>query len=177
MIYLTFDDGPNPIVTSWVIEELEKYKAKATFFCVGQNASNYPFVIQKLLENGHRIGNHTYNHLKGWSVENDAYIANVKQAIPVTSEILFRPPYGRIKRKQAATLKSQGFRIIMWSLLSCDYLKNLNVQKSLNALIHNAKAGSIVVFHDSDKAFENMKRILPPFLKEMTTRGYIFDTL
>jgi peptidoglycan/xylan/chitin deacetylase (PgdA/CDA1 family) len=176
-IYITFDDGPDAAETPFVLNELQKFNAKATFFCVGQNAERYPQLMQDIINKGHRIGNHTHNHLKGWKNNHQDYIQNIYKAAQHTSSDLFRPPYGRIKRNQARMLLSKNYRIVMWSLLSCDYLPNLNAEKSLNALLKHSKAGSIVVFHDSKKSSKNLRAILPAYLREMHDRGFTFAAL
>ena len=176
-IYLTFDDGPHPEITSWVAQELQKVNYRGTFFCVGENAQLYPQVIADLKAEGHAIGNHTHNHIKGWNTESTVYLANTLAASTSTSDSLFRPPYGRITASQAKLLRRSGFKIIMWNLLSCDYLKDLNTNKALSALMRNTKPGSIVVFHDSEKAFENLKQLLPPYLQFLSKQGYISEAL
>lgn len=176
-IFLTFDDGPQPEITEFILEELNKYNAKATFFCVGENVERYPEIAKSILNNGHTMANHTYNHLKGWNTSAQEYLSNVKLAAGIIHSNLFRPPYGRISRKQIALIKSAGYRIIMWNLLSCDYLKDLDKEKSLTKLIANTKPGSIIVFHDSLKAMENVKWILPRFLDKMTHQGFNFSPI
>ncbi|MBL7812546.1 MAG: polysaccharide deacetylase family protein [Bacteroidetes bacterium] len=176
-IFLTFDDGPHPVATPWVLETLAPFQAKATFFCVGENVSRYPEIAEQLKSAGHSIGNHTYNHLKGWNVPDQEYLVNTRKAGENTSNKLFRPPYGRIRRSQAKMLQEDGFRIIMWSLLSCDYLQKLNREQSLNTLCRCSKPGSLVVFHDSARALENMQWILPRYLQEMHDRGFTFAAL
>lgn len=160
-----------------MLEQLAQHEAKATFFCVGENAHKYPEIIKAIREHGHSIGNHTYNHLKGWSVSSSEYLENTMQAAALTSGNLFRPPYGRITQKQAGLLNESGFRIVMWTQLSCDYMTSLDIKKSLNSLIKNAKPGNIVVFHDSEKALHNLNVLLPQYLSEMTRLGYQFKAL
>lgn len=171
-VYLTFDDGPHPEITRWVIETLAAFEAKATFFCVGENAQKYPDIIRLVQKNGHKTGNHTHNHLKGWENPDADYIENVKKASTPLPGNLFRPPYGRIRPSQAKKLRNMGFEIVMWSLLSCDYDPKLNREKSLNKLIKHTRNGSIVVFHDSEKAFENLQFILPPYLEFLKKNGF-----
>ena len=171
-VYITFDDGPHPEITPWVIEKLAKYGAGATFFCVGENAQKFPEILKLIEKNGHKIGNHTFNHLKGWGKSDEVYIENVKKASANLPGKLFRPPYGRIRMSQAKKLRQIGYNIIMWSLLSCDYDPKLNRKKSLNNLIKYTENGSIVVFHDSEKAFENLKILLPAYLEFLKTNGY-----
>jgi len=150
---------------------------KATFFCVGENAKKYPEIISKILVEGHGIGNHTYNHIKGWKTKDLDYVKNAIKASAYIKSNLFRPPYGRITRNQGALLKAKGFRIIMWNLLSCDYLASLDKEKSLSALVEGSKSGSIIVFHDSEKAAENLYWILPRYLEALHTRGLNWSAL
>ncbi len=170
-VYLTFDDGPHPEITPWVLNELDKQNAKATFFCVGDNAKKFPETYQHILAAGHQTGNHTMHHLKGWKTIDEIYIDNVEQCAHYVDSILLRPPYGRIKKSQIAKLKN-NFRIIMWSLLSCDFEKNLNTAKALEGLKKNTKSGSIVVFHDSVKAEKNLKILLPLYLQFLNEKGF-----
>ena len=189
VIYLTFDDGPNPEITAWVMDELKKHQIKATFFCVGDNLKKFPEVAKKLLTEGHQIGNHTMHHIKGWKHKNVDYLKDIEDCDTEIRKIheqmndekaqprLFRPPYGQIKPSQIKRLRTIGYEIIQWSNLSCDYDKRLNCEKSLSALVKNAKPGSIVVFHDSEKAENQLKKILPRYLKALLADGYTFQTL
>lgn len=176
-LYLTFDDGPEPEITPWILDLLAQYNAKATFFCVGENAQRNPEIIQRILKEGHSLGNHTHNHLKGWNTKDAQYVQNTIKASKSTSNKLFRPPYGRIKKTQIHLLKALGYKIIMWNQLSCDYLQNLNTDKSLQTLIKHASPGNIVVFHDSIKASKNVTKILPLYLEAMTKAGYTFKAI
>lgn len=175
-IFLTFDDGPDEEVTPWVLHILEKYNAKATFFVVGENYQRQPATADALLQNGHKIANHTFNHLKGWQVNDRNYLDNVWKCRNTinSGNKLFRPPYGRIKRSQIQKLRE--FDIIMWSHLSWDFAKGMKVDKSIKAL-SKAPPGSILVFHDSKKSFPNLKQILEPILINLHTRGLKFETL
>ncbi|MBX9852517.1 MAG: polysaccharide deacetylase family protein [Cytophagaceae bacterium] len=189
IIYLTFDDGPIPEITEYVLEELEKFKVKATFFCVGDNIRKYPDVFKKILPYGHAIGNHTFNHLNGWKTDDDAYIDNVQRCETIMSEIraelihnsqfkihnLFRPPYGLIKKSQIKRLP--GYQIIMWDVLTGDFNKDLSAEKCLHKSIKYTKKGSIVIFHDSIKAEKNLRYALPRFLDHFISQGYRFETL
>ena len=189
VIYLTFDDGPNPEITAWVMDELKKHQIKATFFCVGDNLRKFPEVAKRLLTEGHQIGNHTMHHIKGWKYNNDDYLEDVENCEKEIRKIqeqfenktaqsrLFRPPYGQIKPSHIKLLRERGYEIIQWSDLSCDYDKHLNCEKSLSALVKNAKSGSIVVFHDSEKAEHQLKQILPSYLEAMLAEGFTFETL
>ncbi len=180
-IYLTFDDGPIPEVTEFVMETLEKYQAKATFFCIGDNISKNPSIFQQILKDGHSVGNHTFNHLRGWATEDVAYLENV---VKCQTEIqknghhtkLFRPPYGRIKRKQANVLLSD-YEIVMWDVLSGDFSQNLSPETVLKKTIKHTEAGSIVLFHDSIKANKRMSYALPRFLEHFSTQGFQFSKL
>ncbi len=189
VIYLTFDDGPHPEITAWVINELKKHQIKATFFCVGDNLKKHPETAKQLLTEGHQIGNHTMHHIKGWKHKNVDYIKDIEDCDTEIRKIheqlndekaqprLFRPPYGQIKPSQIKLLRAKGYEIIQWSDLSCDYDKHLNCEKSLSALVKNAKPGSIVVFHDSEKAENQLKQILPSYLEAMLAEGFTFETL
>ena len=180
-IYLTFDDGPIPEVTEFVLEILEKYQAKATFFCIGDNISKHPKIFQKILNSGHSVGNHTFNHLRGWATDDVTYLENV---VKCKTEIqknghhtkLFRPPYGRIKRKQANALLPD-YEIVMWDVLSGDFSQNLSPETVLKKTIKHTEAGSIVLFHDSVKANERMSYTLPRFLEHFSTQGFQFSKL
>jgi peptidoglycan/xylan/chitin deacetylase (PgdA/CDA1 family) len=189
VIYLTFDDGPHPEITAWVMDELKKHQIKATFFCVGENLKKHTETAKQLLTEGHQIGNHTMHHIKGWKHKNGVYLNDIENCETEIREIheqldiekaqpgLFRPPYGQIKPSQIKLLRNKGYEIIQWSDLSCDYDKHLNCEKSLSALVKNAKPGSIVVFHDSEKAEHQLKQILPSYLEAMLAEGFTFETL
>ncbi len=175
-IYLTFDDGPHPEISMWVSEQLERYKMPATFFCVGENAKKHPEILETLLSKGHKTGNHTMHHLKGWNTDNTLYMKDVYECSKWVKSDLFRPPYGRIKKQQIEALSEQ-YRIVMWSVLSLDFDKKLNPDKALQGLKKKTKNGSIVVFHDSVKAENNLKYILPRYLDYLNEKGYICKTL
>lgn len=174
-LFLTFDDGPHPEITPWVLGQLKEFGAKATFFCVGDNVRKYPEVYQQILKENHAVGNHTFHHLNGWKTETTDYLKDVSLAENYIQSNLFRPPYGRIKRSQAKQLAGK-YRIIMWDRLSMDYLAQLNTEESL-AQMKKVKKGSIVVFHDSEKAFQNLKVLLPQLLSYYQQQGYSFQTL
>ena len=182
-IYLTFDDGPTPEITEWVLEELQKYNAKATFFCIGHNIQKYPEIFPKVIEKGHSIGNHTFNHLNGWKTPINEYIENVSlcqsEILNLQSQIcnLFRPPYGKIKLSQSKKLRKFGFKIIMWDVLSADYDQTISPEKCLVNVLRNVKSGSIIVFHDSIKAFPNLEYTLPKALEILTKRGFLFERI
>ena len=180
-IYLSFDDGPHPEITLFVLEELEKYKAEASFFCVGHNVALYPNVYKKILENGHVVGNHTYNHPNGWETSTKEYLEDVAAASKHIETNLFRPPYGRIKSQQAKGLKkamnNENTRVIMWDVLSLDFDTSFSPQQCLRNVMKNSANGSIVVFHDSEKAFTNLRYSFPEAIKQLAEQGYQFKKL
>lgn len=182
-IHLTFDDGPNPIVTEWVIETLALYQAKATFFCVGDNITKNPIVFNKIIDSGHSIGNHTNNHLNGWQVSTEQYIDNVRMAqqkvdeFRVSNKHLFRPPYGKIKPKQYQLIKQQGYKIVYWDVLTYDFDVTLNITKLLSLMEKKITNGSIICMHDSEKSFENLKQLLPQILQIYSKKGFEFRAL
>ncbi len=174
-----------------MLEELEKYQAKATFFCIGDNIQKHPNIFQKIVNQGHTIGNHTFNHLKGWNTEYEIYIENFKKCNKLilqsniepkrrsqrTNNIeFFRPPYGRIKKSQAAEIL-KTHEIIMWDVLSGDYDQSISKEIVLHKSIQHTEAGSIVLFHDSIKASKNMMYALPQFLEHFSEQGFTFDKL
>jgi peptidoglycan/xylan/chitin deacetylase (PgdA/CDA1 family) len=176
VLYLTFDDGPHPIITPLVLSVLDEYNAKATFFCVGENVNKYPDTFNQIIRKGHAVGNHTYNHIKGWQSTNEVYFDNIKKANEVIQSNLFRPPYGRIKPSQIKMLK-HDYRIVMWSILTRDYDKNLNTHIALKQLNELTKPGDIIVFHDSEKAKQNMLIILKGMLQHFHHLQYSFKAL
>jgi peptidoglycan/xylan/chitin deacetylase (PgdA/CDA1 family) len=174
-IYLTFDDGPHPEISVWVEEQLSKHNMKATFFCVGDNLVKHSETARYLENKGQILANHTMHHLKGWSTPTEEYVQDVEACNIHLNTFIFRPPYGRIKKKQINALYGK-FKIIMWSVLSCDFDQNLNTKKALKGLIKKTKNGSIVVFHDSLKAEKNLKILLPPYLKYIHQQGFVCKT-
>ncbi|MEO3405240.1 polysaccharide deacetylase family protein [Mucilaginibacter sp. CAU 1740] len=178
-IYLTFDDGPIPIVTPAVLNILKQYNAKATFFCIGDNVRKHPDIFEAVKAGGHAIGNHTFNHLKGWKTEAQTYLDNFLQADELLDTTLFRPPYGRIKRAQIKALKEAkpGLKIFMWDVLSGDFDINLEPEACLKGVLKYTEAGSMVVFHDSLKAFERLEYVLPRALDVWSKEGYKFSSL
>ena len=181
VIYLTFDDGPTPEITYWVLKELQKFNAKATFFCIGKNVVNYPDIIENIIIDGHVIGNHTQNHLNGWKTKTSTYVSDVLKTKQIINELniqsLFRPPYGKIKKRQATELQKLGYQIIMWDVLSADFDTKISKKKCLDNVLNNSVSGSIVVFHDSEKAFEKLKYVLPRVLKYFNEKGFEFVTV
>jgi peptidoglycan-N-acetylglucosamine deacetylase len=176
VVYLTFDDGPIPRVTPWVLEQLAKFEAKATFFCVGDNIRKYAEVFQQVVDAGHSIGNHTFNHLNGWTTDNIPYFHNVRHCANQVNSVLFRPPYGRLKPKQAQFLQ-RHYRIVMWDVLSGDFDPKITEEQCYSNVVDNAEPGSIVVFHDSLKAEETLKQVLPRVLQYFAEKGYRFGQL
>lgn len=173
-VYLTFDDGPHPTITPWVLEQLKQYNAKATFFCIGNNVEKYPNTYQKILDEGHATGNHTHHHLNGWKTSDEKYTADVAKAAQLIKSNLFRPPYGKIKNTQAkkiaAALQTDQGRIVMWDVLSADFDSFFSPEQCLNHVLENVSAGSIIVFHDSEKAFNNLEFVLPRTLGSLKER-------
>ena len=178
-IYLTFDDGPIPIVTPFVLNILKQYQAKATFFCIGDNVAKHPKIFNEVKNDGHAVGNHTYNHLKGWKTSTQIYTDNFLQADKLLNTPLFRPPYGRIKRSQIKALQAArpDIHIMMWDVLSGDFDMALKPEQCLQNVLKHTRPGSIVVFHDSLKAFNRLEYVLPRALEAWTEAGYSFDLL
>lgn len=176
VLYLTFDDGPIPVITPWVLDQLEKFQAKATFFCVGDNIRKNPEVFQQVIAKGHAVGNHTYHHLNGWQSDNIPYFHNVRHCANEVNSVLFRPPYGRLKPKQAQFLQ-RHYRIVMWDVLSGDFDPLLSEEQCLKNVIDNADSGSIVVFHDSLKASDKLMSVLPKVLAHFQEKGFTFGKL
>lgn len=176
-LYLTFDDGPTPEITEWTLEMLDQYSAKATFFCIGKNVESHPKIYNAILSNGHAVGNHTHNHVKGWKTPHDIYIEDVKEASKHITSSLFRPPYGKLTPKQGKTLMANGFEIVMWDVLSLDWDVSISPENCLEKVLSKSNKGSIVVFHDSVKASKNMQYVLPRVLNHFTEKGYSFKKL
>ena len=175
-LFLTFDDGPHPEATPFVLDTLALYDAKATFFCIGKNVAQYPEIYKRTIEEGHRAGNHTHNHLNGWNTDTEIYSHNISEAAVLIKSNLFRPPYGRIKRSQVKAI-IPNFKIIMWDVLSGDFDTSLPGERSLDHAIKHSQPGSILVFHDSDKAFKTMKFVLPKVLEHFSKLGYTFSVI
>ncbi|MBW4888178.1 polysaccharide deacetylase family protein [Mucilaginibacter sp. HMF5004] len=178
-IYLTFDDGPIPIVTPFVLKTLKQYNAKATFFCIGDNIQKHPDIFEQVTADGHAIGNHTFNHLRGWNTDTQLYADNFKQCDDLVHSRLFRPPYGRIKRNQISAIKElkDNVNIIMWDVLSGDFDIKLKPEVCLKDVLTSTEPGSIIVFHDSLKAFPRLEYVLPRALKYWAKKGYQFKAL
>ena len=173
-VFLTFDDGPIPEVTPWVLELLKKYDAKATFFCIGDNIKKHPEILKRIISEGHSVGNHTFNHLNGWKTTTEYYIQNCnknekvlkkyKASVQDGNSKLFRPPFGKLTSKQAKILQEKGYKIIMWDVLSGDFDKNTCKEKYLEKILKSIEPGSIIVFHDSLKAKKKLRYMLPKVL-------------
>ena len=184
-LFLTFDDGPTPEITPFVLDQLKKYNAKATFFCIGKNIEKHPDIFKQIIEDGHAIGNHTHNHLKGWKTKTNKYLDDVLQCEKTISKTtknsskprLFRPPYGKIKRKQAKRLIMNNYKVIMWDVLSADFDTKVSKQQCFQNVVKHSKNGSVIVFHDSIKASKKMQYALPQFLEIFSKKGYIFSKI
>ncbi|PTM11401.1 MAG: polysaccharide deacetylase family protein [Bacteroidetes bacterium] len=176
-LYLTFDDGPTPEITEWVLDCLKKHDAKATFFCIGKNVKLFPEIYNRIIDEEHGVGNHTFNHLKGWKTKTPDYLYDAHNASVEIKSKLFRPPYGRIKPKQAKSLLKDNYKIIMWSILSLDWDKNISASKCYHNVVDKATSGSIIVFHDSKKASHNMMYALPKVLDYFSKKGYDFKRI
>jgi peptidoglycan-N-acetylglucosamine deacetylase len=179
IIYLSFDDGPHPTITPFVLEELKKYNAKATFFCIGDNVKKFPETYKQLIDEDHAIGNHTMHHINGWQNDDEKYLSDIAEAGTYINSNLFRPPYGRIKKSQIKKLQitNHKFQTIMWSVLAGDWVNTLAPQKCFEQVKKNIYPGCIVVFHDSEKANERMSYALPKLLKHFTQLGYTFKKI
>jgi len=175
-IYLTFDDGPIPEVTPWVLEKLSSFEAHATFFCVGENVKKHSDIYKQLLEAGHHTGNHSFHHIKAWNTKKEFYLNDVDQAHEVIDSRLFRPPHGQLTIPLIRALR-KNFSIVMWSLLSYDFDQSVTQEKCLEILLKHTKAGDIVVFHDSLKAESRLKYALPKFLNHFHSKGFVFRSL
>ncbi|MCB0655143.1 MAG: polysaccharide deacetylase family protein [Saprospiraceae bacterium] len=174
--YLTFDDGPIPEITPWVLDQLDAYQAKATFFCVGENVTKHPDIFEMVVQRGHQVGNHTYNHLSGWSTDNMDYYHNVRKCAQLVKSSLFRPPYGRLKPHQVQFLQ-RHYQIVMWDVLSGDFDPGTTLEQCYDNVMSKVRNGSIIVFHDSIKAEEKLKYTLPLVLEELSTRGFTFESI
>lgn len=182
-VYLTFDDGPTPEITEWTLNLLEEYNAKATFFCIGDNIRKYPEIFLKVIGDGHSIGNHTYNHLNGWRTSTLKYIENAKlyetehYKLNTSNCQLFRPPYGKIQPSQSKILRKLGYKIIMWDVISYDFDATISKEQCLENVLKNVQSGSIIVFHDSKKAFQNLEYVLPRTLEFLKEKGFVFEKI
>ncbi len=185
-VYLTFDDGPIPEVTPWVLDELKKHNVKATFFCIGDNVRKHPEIFERIVAEGHIIGNHTFHHLNGWKTKTEEYLQDVEAAeVEFNKTIfnrkrtpkLFRPPYGKMTSAQAKEIQQKGYKIIMWDVLSADFDAKISAEKCLQNVLNNIKPGSIVAFHDSLKAEKNLRFVLPKVLEFCFEKKYTFSRI
>lgn len=174
-IYLSFDDGPHPVATPFVLDQLKKYDARATFFCIGKNVAAYPEIFQRIVAEGHSVGNHTQDHLNGWFTGTETYLRNVGLAKRYIQSPLFRPPYGKIRSAQVK--KMHHYKIIMWDVLSGDFDKSVSKEECIRNVIQHTNNGSIVVFHDSEKAWQNMSNALPVVLEHFNKEGFEFAAI
>jgi peptidoglycan/xylan/chitin deacetylase (PgdA/CDA1 family) len=191
-LYLTFDDGPTPEITDYVLDLLTQFNAKATFFCIGKNIENHPTIFNRIMEQGHAVGNHTYEHLKGWKTLDKKYLASISRTENIINKLkktspdypinclnskLFRPPYGKVKKSQIKSLVKSNYKLIMWTVLSADFDPAIDADQCFNNVVRNARNGSIIIFHDSIKSFKTLKHALPKVLKYYTERGYNFKII
>jgi peptidoglycan-N-acetylglucosamine deacetylase len=181
IVYLSFDDGPHPVATPFVLDELKKYNAKATFFCIGKNVVAYPNLYKRIIDEGNSVGNHTQNHINGWNTSTHDYLADVSEASKHIESNLFRPPYGRISSSQAKligkAMKKESAKIVMWDVLSGDFDESLSKEECFTNVIRNTKAGSIIVFHETETAYKHLEYTLTQLLQSFTKKGYNFKSL
>ncbi len=177
-IFLSFDDGPHPQATPFVLDQLKKYNARASFFCIGKNVVEETAIYKRILMEGHRVGNHTYNHLNGWKTDNKIYFENIEKARTLIDSDLFRPPYGRVTAFQIRNLKEKlKYKIVMWDVLSGDFDPAVSGEAAAERVIRKSRSGSIVVFHDSTKAYQVLLVALPMVLAYFSGQGYSFETI
>lgn len=174
IVYLTFDDGPDPVVTPFVLDQLANYGMHATFFCIGKNVEAHPDVYARILREGHRTGNHTHHHLNGWKTDDDTYLADISRAARLIDSDLFRPPYGRIGSGQLRRLRhlSPVMRPVMWSVLSGDFDPGISPARCIRNVLDHARPGSVITFHDSEKAFPVLREALPVILEDFRRKGW-----
>lgn len=175
-VYLTFDDGPIPYITEQTLDVLNQYAVKATFFCVGQNVEKNPSIYHRILEEGHQVGNHSYNHLNGWNTENETYLSNIEKCNQLVQSKLLRPPYGKINRSQISALK-EHYTIVMWDVLSGDFDPKTTVEKTIENVLNAVEAGSIIVLHDNEKCGAKMLQALPQIIMGIKEKGFVFETI
>lgn len=177
VLFISFDDGPHEIVTPQVLDMLSKHGAKATFFCLGKNVLQHPMIFERIIAEGHAVGNHSYHHLNGWKTQDEKYLEDVVAAAGCIPSNLFRPPYGRLKSRQAQRLQAVGFQVVMWTLLSADYNKKISKEECAMRVVKNIHPGAIILFHDSEKAAKNMLYALEVLLKNATEQGYRLEAM
>lgn len=177
VIYLTFDDGPTEELTHWILKTLDEFGVKATFFCIGNNAEKYPEIVDEIRQNGHSVGIHGYEHRRGLYKEGEAFFSDIEKSKNIIKSNLFRPPHGNITPSQAKKLKNLGYNVVLWDVITRDYNPSLSEEKVLDIAKKYTRNGSIVVFHDSRKAFKNMKYAFPKAVKYWLDNGYTFETL
>jgi peptidoglycan/xylan/chitin deacetylase (PgdA/CDA1 family) len=177
-IYLSFDDGPHPVATPFILDQLKTFNAKATFFCLGKNVVAEPDIYRRIIDEGHKVANHSHDHLNGWKTDDKKYVENIRLAAQHIDSNLFRPPYGRITKFQSRVVREQlKMKVIMWDVLSGDFDLELTPQQCLDHVILKTTAGSIVVFHDSEKAWPRLEFALPKMLEHFTIKGFRFESL
>jgi peptidoglycan/xylan/chitin deacetylase (PgdA/CDA1 family) len=176
VVYLTFDDGPTPVITEKIVELLEEYDAKATFFCIGKNIEQHPELFKLVKSKGHHIGSHTYSHINGWKSKSTEYLNDYQKGRELVGSNLFRPPYGRILLNPLQTIQKQD-KLIMWDILSKDYDASLTPETVLNNVLKNIEPGAIIVFHDSEKAKKNVLAVLPQLLQNLKQQGYTMEAI
>ena len=178
-LYLSFDDGPHPTITPFVLEQLKKYNAKATFFCIGDNVQQFPAMYKRYLTEGHVTGNHTQHHINGWKINDETYLADIGEAGKEIESTLFRPPYGRMKRSQVKKLLmgKPAMTIVMWNILAGDWVPDLSPEKCYARIKRKITDGDIIVLHESDKAWDRMSYVLPRLLEDFSKLGYNFKVI
>ncbi len=177
VLFISFDDGPHEIITPQVLDMLAKHGAKATFFCLGKNVLLHPSIFDRIITEGHAVGNHSHHHLNGWKTHDEKYQDDIIAAAGCIPSNLFRPPYGRLTSSQARRLQEAGFQVVMWSVLSADYNKEITKEKCAMRVLENIQPGAIVLFHDSEKAAHNMLYALELLLKYATELGYRLEAM
>ncbi|MBM3445482.1 MAG: polysaccharide deacetylase family protein [Bacteroidetes bacterium] len=176
-LFISFDDGPHEIITPQALDILAKNRAKATFFCLGKNVLQHPSIFERIIAEGHAVGNHSHHHLNGWKSTDEEYMDDVVAASRWIPSNLFRPPYGRLKSSQARRLQAAGFKVVMWGVLSADYNKKISKEKCAVRVSKHIEPGAIVLFHDSEKAANNMLHALEMLLKNATEQGFRFEAM
>ena len=176
VIYLTFDDGPHPVITPWIIDVMNQYDAKGTFFLIGDAVTRHPELYQLYIANGHQVGNHTYKHIKGWKSGKKKYLKEIAQCAEIVESSLFRPPYGQINLQSIIDIKKE-YKIVMWDVLSWDFDSETSSELCLSNVINCSKEGSIVVFHENEKSMKNIMYALPKVLEHFAKQGYQFKAI